>query len=263
VRGPLEARREERISKVTMQAQIEALERLAEIDAELKDLNEELSREREALSGKKQRLEELEGRRSRDQRSVDDMERTRGELVGEMRQMSIQVEKSREKLSRCRTEREANAAQRELEELRKLYRDRELEIDKLGGLVEQARGEIDKVTVERDALAGELGQNEGEVNNRLGELEKVAGVKNEARKEAVAKVKPELYRRYELIRKRRGTGIASTLDGTCSACNMRLPPMLFQQLARGTDFGQCPSCNRILYVRSAADAADTQSSSGP
>jgi uncharacterized protein len=205
----------------------------------------------------------LEGRRSRDQRSVDDMERTRGELVGEMRQMSIQVEKSREKLSRCRTEREANAAQRELEELRKLYRDRELEIDKLGALVEQARGEIDKVTVERDALAGELGQNEGEVNNRLGELEKVAGVQNDARKEAVAKVKPELYRRYELIRKRRGTGIASTLDGTCSACNMRLPPMLFQQLARGTDFGQCPSCNRILYVRSAADAADTQSSSGP
>src|SRR5688572_6933420 len=190
------------------------------------------------------------------------MERTRNDLTTELRQMGVQVEKSREKLSRCRTEREANAAQRELEELRKLYRDRELEIDKLGGLVEQARGEIDKVTVERDALAGELGQNEGEVNNRLGELEKVAGVKNEARKEAVVTVKPELYRRYELIRKRRGTGIASTLDGTCSACHMRLPPMLFQQLARGTDFGQCPSCNRILYVR-AADAADTQSSSGP
>ena len=263
MRGSLEVRREERVSKVTMQAQIEALERLAEIDAELKDLNEELSREREALSGKKQRLEELEGRRSRDQRSVDDMERTRGELVGEMRQMSIQVEKSREKLSRCRTEREANAAQRELEELRKLYRDRELEIDKLAGLVEQARGEIDKVTVERDALAGELGQNEGEVNNRLGELERVAGVKNEARKEAVVKVKPELYRRYELIRKRRGTGIASTLDGTCSACHMRLSPMLFQQLARGTDFGQCPSCNRILYFRATPAAADTQSSSGP
>ena len=80
MRGSLEVRREERISKVTMQAQIEALERLSEIDAVLKDLNEELSREREALSGKKQRLEELEGRRSRDQRSVDDMERTRGEL---------------------------------------------------------------------------------------------------------------------------------------------------------------------------------------
>jgi uncharacterized protein len=248
---------------VTIEAEVEALERLAAIDAELKDLNEELAREREALAAKKQRLEELDTRRARDQRSLDDMERMRSELVAEVRQMSIQVDKSREKLARCRTEREANAAQREVEELRKLYRDRELEIEKLVGLVEQARGEIDKVSQERDTLAGDLGQTEGELASRLGELEKAAGVKSDARKEAMSKVKPDIYRRYELVRKRRGTGIASTLDGTCSACHMRLPPMLFQQLMRGVDFGQCPSCNRILYFRSGPATADTQSSSGP
>jgi predicted nucleic acid-binding Zn-ribbon protein len=247
---------------VTISAEIEALERLAVIDAELKDLNEELAREREALMGKKQRLEELEGRRAKDQRSVDEMERMRSELVTEVRQMSIQVDKSREKLARCRTEREANAAQREVEELRKLYRDRELEIEKLVVLVESARGEIDKVSVEHGALSGELGETEGALASRLGELEKLAAVKNEARKEAVSKVKPDLYRRYELVRKRRGTGIASSFDGTCSACHMRLPPMLFQQLSRGVDFSQCPSCNRILYFRAGA-TADTQSSSGP
>jgi len=247
---------------VTIETEVEALERLAAIDAELKDLNEELLREREALAAKKQRLEELDARRARDQKSLDDMERMRSELVAEVRQMSIQVDKSREKLARCRTEREANAAQREVEELRKLYRDRELEIEKLVGLVEQARGEIDKVSQERDALAGDLGQTEGELASRLGELEKAAGAKSEARKEAMGKVKPDIYRRYELVRKRRGTGIASTLDGTCSACHMRLPPMLFQQLMRGVDFGQCPSCNRILYFRGPTPA-DTQSSSGP
>jgi len=45
-----------------------------------------------------------------------------------------------------------------------------------------------------------------------------------------------------MIRSRRGTAIASTTDGTCSACHMRLQPMLFQDLTRGNDFGQCPSC---------------------
>jgi predicted nucleic acid-binding Zn-ribbon protein len=249
---------------VSIEAQILALETLAAIDAELKDLNEELSREREALAAKKQRLEQLDGRLDHDRKSVDDMERMRGELVGEVRQMSIQVDKSREKLSRCRTEREANAAQRELEELRKLYRDRELEIEKLVGLVEQARGEIDKVTNERNELWGELDANEGKLSTRLAELERSAGSKGEARTEAVAKIKPDLYRRYELVRKRRGTGIALALDGTCGACHMRLPPMLFQQLLRATDFGQCPSCNRILYYRTGRSTAqDTQSSSGP
>src|SRR5262249_23607722 len=153
-----------------------------------------------------------------DRKSVEDMERMRNELVGEVRQMSLQVDKSREKLARCRTEREANAAQREVEELRKLYRDRELEIEKLVGLVEQARGEIDKVSVEHNELAGELGANAGEVQTRLSQLEAIAATKNDARKESVAKVKPDLYRRYELVRKRRGTGIALALDGTCAAC---------------------------------------------
>jgi predicted nucleic acid-binding Zn-ribbon protein len=54
-------------------------------------------------------------------------------------------------------------------------------------------------------------------------------------------------RRYEQVRKRKGSAIAKTIDGTCLACHMRLPPMLFQKLLRGEVFEQCPSCARILY----------------
>jgi predicted nucleic acid-binding Zn-ribbon protein len=43
---------------------------------------------------------------------------------------------------------------------------------------------------------------------------------------------------------------------------MRLPPMAFQQLMRGDDFQQCPSCNRIIYYRAAEESAESQSS-GP
>jgi predicted nucleic acid-binding Zn-ribbon protein len=72
-------------------------------------------------------------------------------------------------------------------------------------------------------------------------------------------VKPDLYRRYEMIRKRKGTALAWTRDGTCSACHIRLQPMLFQKLLRADEFGQCPSCNRILYFRPAGQAeAETE-----
>jgi hypothetical protein len=124
---------------VKLQAQIEALERLAVLDSEIKDLQEQLSRERDGLSKKRQALQELDGKLVRDRLSVEEMERMRNELMLELRQMSNQIEKSREKLSRCRTEREANAAQREVEELRKLYRDREIEIERVNGLADQAR----------------------------------------------------------------------------------------------------------------------------
>lgn len=252
-----------------MQAQIEALERLAALDAELTRLHEELARERSALLDKKRHLEDLEQRLARSRGSIGEMDRLRGELIQEMRQMSVQLEKSREKLARCRTEREANAAQREVEELRKLYRDREIEIDKLGTLGDQARGELETTESEKSELASELGESEGAVATRLNEVEAELAEKNDRRKEVVAQVTPVLYRRYELVRKRKGTAIAFTHTGTCSACHMTLPPQLYQQLKRGTDFGQCPSCNRILYFRvdpphpeaHAPEATETPSSS--
>lgn len=249
---------------VKLQAQIEALERLAVLDSEIKDLQEQLSREREGLSKKRQALQELDGKLVRDRQSVEEMERMRNELMLELRQMSNQIEKSREKLSRCRTEREANAAQREVEELRKLYRDREIEIERVNGLADQARQVIEVTTTDRDKIAGELGDTEGETTSRLGEVQTNATTKEGARKEIVALVQPALYRRYELVRKRRGTALAFTTDGTCSECHMRLPPMLYQQLRRSEEFDQCPSCNRILYFRVDAPPGDeSKSEEGP
>jgi predicted nucleic acid-binding Zn-ribbon protein len=247
---------------VTIQAQIEILERLQALDAELHDLKEELQREREELGSKKTQISQLDEKLSRDRSSVDDMERMRGDLVGELRQMSVQVEKSREKLSRCRTEREANAAQRELEELRKLYRDREIEIEKLVGLVEQARVDIEKAESEHGSLATELGEQEGPLSVRLRDVEQQIASRETTRKELIQGVPPVLYRKYELVRKRRGNALAFTVEGTCSACHIALPPMLFQQVRRGLEFDQCPSCHRILYFREVAALEANSQSSG-
>jgi predicted nucleic acid-binding Zn-ribbon protein len=100
------------------------------------------------------------------------------------------------------------------------------------------------------------------VTTRLGELERQVAEKATVRRDLVKKVKPQLYSRYELVRKRRGTAIAHTVEGTCSACHMMLPPMMYQQLMRNESFGQCPSCNRILYFKAASGESETQQS-GP
>jgi predicted nucleic acid-binding Zn-ribbon protein len=174
--------------------------------------------------------------------------------------MSLQMDRSREKLARCRTERELNATQREIEELRKLYRDRELEIEKINGLAEQARAEMDGANTERQALMGDLAKDH-QVVSRLDSLEKDVSSEREQRKELVKVVPPALYRRYEMIRKRRGSALAWTFQGTCSACHISLSPMTFQRLRRGEDFDQCPSCQRILYYREEAAASDSSEES--
>jgi len=246
---------------VKLQAQIEALENLAKLDATLTTLEAELLREGELLSDKKEQLKRLEERFEITRATVGDMDRTRGELLQDARQMSVQMERSREKLSRSRSEREVNAVQREIEELRKLYRDREQEIEKINGLSDRARQEMDGANNERSALLGELGANETARASHLNELEANVAVEREKRKELVKAVPPVLYRRYELVRKRRGSAVAYTYGGTCSACHIAISPMMFQKLRRGEDFDQCPSCQRILYFRTDPqpdDAADEE-----
>jgi predicted nucleic acid-binding Zn-ribbon protein len=227
--------------------QIRALERLATIDAELKELTEQLEQERSTLDGLKSGITKLEDKLSTDRATLAGMDKTRGELIQDVRNMTQQLEHSRDKLGRSRTEREANAAQRELEELRKLVRDREEEIGKLTADADASRQQIEATEADHKKLADELAAREGEIRAKLGEADGKAQSKKAERDAAVKQLPPQLYRRYDMIRSKRGTGIAQTTDGTCKACNMSLPPQLFHRLRREPLLDQCPSCNRIIY----------------
>jgi predicted nucleic acid-binding Zn-ribbon protein len=235
--------------------QIRALERLAQIDAELKELTEQLTQERSTLDGLKSGIAKLDDKLAADRAALAAMDKTRGELIQDVRNMNQQLEHSRDKLGRSRTERESNAAQRELEELRKLVRDREEEIGKLTADADAARQQIEATEGEHKKLTDELGAREGDISSRLGEVDGKAQAKKVERDAAAKQLPPQLYRRYDMIRSKRGTGIAQTTDGTCKACNMSLPPQLFHRLRREPILEQCPSCNRIIYFAAAEQAA--------
>jgi uncharacterized protein len=232
---------------LTIPEQIRALEKLAQIDSELKDFEEQLSVERSTLDGLKSGIAKLDEKLAADRASIGAMEKTRGELIQDVRNMNQQLDHSREKLSRSRTEREANAAQRELEELRKLVRDREDEINKLSADGESARQQMEATEAEHRRLVEELAMREGDISSKLGEVGGKAKEKRAEREAAVKALPAQLYRRYDMIRSKRGTALAQTSDGTCKACHMSLPPQLFHRLRREPIIEQCPSCHRLIY----------------
>jgi hypothetical protein len=243
--------------------QIHALEELAAIDAELKTLGDDLQQERGALDAQRRKLAGLEEKLKGDRAQLTAIDKLRSEYLIEVRTMMQQLEHSREKMNRARNEREANAAQRELEELRKLVRDREDEIGRLTTDAEGSRQQIDTADEEAKKVSGELDATQGGVQSKLAEIEKRQTERNAARAEAVKKIPVQLYRRYDMIRQKRGTGIAQTTTGTCKACNMALPPQLFHRLRREPMLEQCPSCNRIIYYVSPATASPNDEAAAP
>ncbi len=244
---------------MSIREQIAFLEELSSIDVELRRVEEQLDKHSKGLSGMQAEVKALEERIKGDRETLAAMERTRGELTGELRQMTQQIERSREKLQRSRNERESNAAQREVEELRKLHRDREEELERLNGATEAAKLSIDEADKKRAALSGELSGSEEGITSSMTSLTAEKAKLSEQRAAVVAKLPPVLYRRYESIRSRRPVAIAKTHDGTCLGCHLAVPPMMFQKMRRQQEFEQCPHCRRILYYVPPADAAPASS----
>jgi predicted nucleic acid-binding Zn-ribbon protein len=231
---------------------------MAAVDADIKVMDEQLASERSTLNGLKGSLKRLEDKMAVDRVTVGAIDKQRNELITDVRQMMTQLDHSREKMNRARTERETNAVQRELEELRKLIRDREDEIGKLTTDSDAQRVALDTTEAEAKKIQDELSAKEGDINSSLASLEKQRAVKQAVRDEIVKRLPPVLYRRYDAVRGRRGSGIAQTTDGTCKACNMSLPPQLFHRLRREPLLEQCPSCNRIIYYSPPPSAASEE-----
>lgn len=233
--------------------QIRALEELAALDSQVKALEEKLAEERGVLDGLKGSLKRVEDKLVADRAVVSAADKQRHDLALDIRTMTQQVEHSRDKLNRSRTERESQAAQREIEELRKLIRDREDEIGRIDTDTSGVRAQVEAGEAEQKRIGEELAAKEGDIQAKLTELEaeRSATMSNGGGREAIVKRLPaQIYRRYEMVRGRRGSGVATvSVEGTCKACNMALPPQLFHKLRREPLLEQCPSCNRIIYFQ--------------
>ena len=235
------------MSLVSMREQIAHLEELSSIDEQLRRIHEQLKTRREGLEGLKSSLHDIEARLGTDRDAVVVMEKTQKDLHAEIRNLLGQIERSREKYARCRTERETAAAQRELEELRKLVRDREDELERISNIAQNARTTITDAEGKATGVRAEL---DGTSEGTLGTIEDLEKQKAEleARRLVPQKAIPVvLYRRYESVRQRRPRAIASTSNGTCNGCNIAIPPMMFQKIMRQEEFDQCPNCRRIVY----------------
>jgi len=232
---------------LTIADQIRVLEDLAKLDAELRTVGDKLTEERALLEGLKGQLAATKAKIASERANLAQTEKARNEAQTELRSMGGQLEASREKMNRVRTERETNAVQRELEELKKLQRDREEEVDRFGKSLEAIRAALDAAVAEETRIEAELAEKEAAIAANVQDLESSHGSKASGREPLVKALPTIVYRRYEAVRQKRGSGLAKTTSGNCSACNIALPPQMFHKLRREPLLEQCPSCNRIIY----------------
>lgn len=168
---------------------------------------------------------------------------------------NIKLRKWESRLNEIRNQREYLALSREIEASKRGNKEAEERLQLL-------RREQESLETQTEALRAQLADLETEVateRTKLSEATQATLVDSTQliakRETLVAELPKALIRTYERIRaKRMGVGVVAAAGGSCTGCNIRLPPQLFNVLQRVSSIEQCPSCLRLMIWKGVIDA---------
>ena len=230
-----------------MRQQIALLEQLQLVDLQIFEIEQKLKKIPEDLAQVKVQMEELWEKIERDRTTLKEAEKWR---VEHDRAISMQQEllsKSKAKLAGARNDRESNAAQREIDTIRRALSEREEEAIHIMEVVEQTRESIGQKEEMYTKLQDAFKAMESESRKLVGDMEHGRSKLTHKRTDVASKIDKVTISLYEKIRQRRPRAVVVAERGTCSGCHMMLPPQVYNLLQRQDRIVQCPNCFRIVY----------------
>lgn len=235
-----------------MREQLDALAELAKIDQGFRQLDVELDEQRARLAGLRDDVEKIRALLEREKRQLVETEAQRTQTLGEVEDLGERVGRTTARHNAARNSRERDASQRELEVLRRERDERGARGQELGNVLSQLRESIVRHEGDFAQLEKLLADEEVATEQRVAQLGE-RRVEHEAqRKSTVARVRADLLRKYELIRAKKGSAVAEIENGICRACHISLPPQVFAKMHAHREVLQCPSCQRLMVLKSAA-----------
>lgn len=232
-----------------MQDKLRALVRLAEIDASARGIEEQLEGIPRELDERRASIRALEALVSGQKAQLDGAEKLLAQQDEELRTRSDLLARSKAKGAKARTMREAEAAERELESIRRSIKDAETEKERLAGVLQQTHKVLAGPLTELDEQKRALSEAEQGSEQRLADLRAERERVVTGRDRWAAEIPKPVARRYDRIRTKIHPAVAEVIDSTCVACRMRLPAQLSNEIRKATEFHQCPHCQRFLYFK--------------
>jgi predicted nucleic acid-binding Zn-ribbon protein len=213
------------------------------VGPELEELRKLVSEHEATLATQTAKITELEaGKRSRE-RDVE---------AAEFRLKNFQ-----EKLSMIKTNKEYQAALKEISETKKSNK-------LLEDQIVEAMTQLETLGTAKKEVESYLSSARANFSKRQSEIEaEVADLKGkksqiEARKlDLEGKVDRDVIVLYRRVRKGRAEGMAAVVGGSCHGCRMKVPPQLMIEILKLQKVHACPNCQRILYLNEWVETKET------
>ncbi|MBX3251325.1 MAG: hypothetical protein KF901_29370 [Myxococcales bacterium] len=236
-----------------------ALAKLWKIDEAAKGYDEELRSLPVKMDAMRADVRMLESLLASERAQVEEADALKASRIADLQERREAIARAKSKVSRARTLKEADAAEREIEATRRLMSDREREIAQLGVTVEAKR----ETLAEREKQLGEalaLAEDETKAGEaRLAEVREARETVVVGRDELVAALPRRVVKRYEKLRARdKYYPVSIIAEPTCVSCRMAIPAQLFIEIKRADptegpvdveDLPTCPHCHAFLVHR--------------
>lgn len=230
--------------KVQVQLLIQLNELDIQLDAFQKDLQQIPNRLRE---------DELEWLRKKSKvdviaEEIDRLEKQKSALEKEVQESQDHMTSFQSKLPMIKTNKEYQAALKEIDENKRMNKQREDQILEIIQKLESLKPEKKE---QEELLHGSTVAFEGRKNELEAERTKVMdnmGTLAQQREQKAATVEARLLNAYQRIRKQKSDAVVLVLSGSCQGCHMKIAPQMRLDMQRATSLFTCPACHRILAL---------------
>lgn len=161
------------------------------------------------------------------------------------------VDKFEQHMKKVTTQKEYQAASKQVDEARRLNQKLQNEILELKVKQEEVLPKLTELKERHAKVAEEYGAQEKTILSEQGKIDGELKIEEDhLRKEAV-KVGSNVIPYYERLSKSgRNPAVVAVIAGKCTGCNMALLPQAFNQLlAKNGSFMTCSNCTRMIYYQ--------------
>jgi uncharacterized protein len=233
----------------SLQDQLKALEFLQELDLKIDSVKRKKADQPGELKTAEESYRKAHAAREVKQNALNEIEKVQRQTLAAMELNKDRVVRANAKLEAVRNSQEFQAANKEIDQLKKLNVSLDAQMkksDQEATLIKQEIEQLDAQSVTiKAALDGQKAVMDEQSKHYDAEITSLMS----ERTKYTSQVDARLLSQYGRVRGARGgIGIVPAVGGRCSGCNMVIPPQLFNEVQRGAAVHQCPSCHRILFV---------------
>ncbi len=228
--------------------QLTLLCELQDIDLNLHNIERELAALPQKIAVQQAAFDEIASKLTQLKTEREETERARRT---DERELAASVEHLREretKLYAIKTNKEYQAAIKEVSEGKKQNREREDRVLQAMERIEalgQEIAQLDQGYAEKEAA---LSEGLAAVAEEEKALAKSREEQSARRPKLLGGIEKVTLRKYEFIRRRYPNALVGIVGGVCQGCSRRIPPQLYNEILHREGFKACPSCQRLICV---------------